>query len=33
MYISNLYDIDGKAEENDLNENEDAFDEIVYQPR
>lgn len=33
MYISNLYDIDDKAEENDLNVNEGAFDEIVYQPR
>lgn len=28
--MNNLYDID-KAEGNDLNENEDAFDEIVYQ--
>jgi len=31
MYGNNLYDIDDKAEENDLNENEGAFDEIVYQ--
>jgi len=28
MYSNNLYDIDDKA---DLNENEGAFDEIVYQ--
>lgn len=31
MRINSLYDIDDKAEENDLNENEGAFDEIVYQ--